>query len=1679
MADKETGLFIPVSAYADKDSAKSAINELTKGVLSSLKDGYIEVPAEIKASYARGSKELDKAQKDVIKLYEKMSKEGFSSSVDDLDDLIEKYKKFKSLAGKEGKGNSKQTKWLTKTIGETLQPYLAQKRELDKIVASFEESVAKIEKSTKKSTKKTPGRKSKNYTLPSDEEIANDIKKHKERQYKGVKSVGPKGPRTGWVDPGATNDYELQRSEQSSYRSSLARQMRQSERESYKKNKESLVVTKPSKEEFDKIWEESTAKGRRLRPDEKAKGLSDTLIDKTLPSLLNKILAGDDVEAISKQFLDTAEAIYTLSETAGVAVYKTAKEEIGKTMGQFYSVKGNIGGTDGTDKTEGSRNADIEAVIKGLFSKVEKRMDKIIKETIAVEQAIETDKKKSKNSTISNTFANKVVRELTSATKATEQGNTLTQKQERSLNTSYTQDLREASREGLADTAEGRTSKESLDVGKSALNVAQEDAADGFNSESNAQAVMSTMTQIQTVLENIQGVLQDIFDGGLSVKSEQAKVSGVKEKTGESLLPIPGYLNQKTGKWVKSRVKNKSKRDEEPIRVLPTEEQEKRKYENAKTKRKDRINDLDAIAAVEAERAQIEAGTHESQQRKFLEQSEISASQKGFVGALRKIFKELRPETEVEKIMNANAEAQERMRAERIETFGLNRGRNLTDTGDIADVKRTKALFGWNYRKDKDNKELFKDVKLTPGFTGKEAIDTTSIMKSLNKVLSGPEMFKAQTGGTFRNIIGSMTGYIGMDSLEKSRAEAEGLNQVMANVRKEVLGLIQDVQAKEATLSGMEKMGTARFTSEGQITSDSSLAARNTFEKLEEQKKVLKSALAEVGMIDQVVSKTGGKVSKIIKELGFVMPELMQNNTIIQNINAGLDKNGKALKFQTRTAETLNYTFQLMARHIGQMLKNWIMQLNPINQIKKAFQDFASYDPKWQRTMNVVKYNLRDIILPIMEKIAQLLVNMIGFADIILQKVQAAFGVTPISLFDQENAKKYKDEVEEIQNITAGFDELHDIGSTSDNDPNDLLGEIYKPELSQEWIDLANRIGDLFAGIITGDLGFGDVMKEILGIAWDGLKIIGGYIWDFLKETVWPLIKDNWLEILAWVGGAFLAWSFLKWAGNALWSAIFGKFTLSSVTGLFSKVGGWISGLLGSTGFGSGILMAFQTLFAGGKYSLIGTLGEMFTNSAAITQAGSWGSMIGFALTKGLLAAVTAAFTISSIVEGADKGLSTGAYNEGLMASGGKEEDKKSNAGNVLSTTLKGAAGGAATGALIGGPVGAAIGAAIGGIAGLLTSALAPAFADVEIAARNANNEMQRLEYYEGVVQGYSTQVSELDEMQKILNETLSLQTQKVYEEGEQLGITKTRMDELVAATENGTFTTDMLSGAELGLKDSLIQLDAQQAKNKEATEKLEAAKRKLQKAEIDLAIAEDVAAGNFEMAAARIEYAMAAEVYSTEEASEKMAQLMKDTNNDMKSNLLEDMSPDLKKNWEKYVTTTDQGKRDLAKMYAEMSETEREAFSKDYSGEAGSAMSKAIDAMQREINSASWDWSHPFKSLMSTFTGDWGWKAEYASYDVGTNYVPSDGLAYLHKGEAVIPAKYNETMGTQGKAYQQNTAASQELLHAIANLEATLNRGINVQGQFVQRGSDLVATVEKASNKLSNNILSNRVFAR
>ena len=98
------------------------------------------------------------------------------------------------------------------------------------------------------------------------------------------------------------------------------------------------------------------------------------------------------------------------------------------------------------------------------------------------------------------------------------------------------------------------------------------------------------------------------------------------------------------------------------------------------------------------------------------------------------------------------------------------------------------------------------------------------------------------------------------------------------------------------------------------------------------------------------------------------------------------------------------------------------------------------------------------------------------------------------------------------------------------------------------------------------------------------------------------------------------------------------------------------------------------------------------------------------------------------------------------------------------------------------------------------------------------------------------------------------------------------------------------------------------------------------------------------------------------------------------------------------------------------------------------------------------------------------------ASFAVGTNYVPNTGLAYLHQGEAVIPAKYN-------RPYEPTTGYSDEqiaeLINIVNSMNQTVQQGITINGQFVQRGSDLVATVERANSKISNSILNKKQYAR
>ena len=835
-------------------------------------------------------------------------------------------------------------------------------------------------------------------------------------------------------------------------------------------------------------------------------------------------------------------------------------------------------------------------------------------------------------------------------------------------------------------------------------------------------------------------------------------------------------------------------------------------------------------------------------------------------------------------------------------------------------------------------------------------------------------------------------------------------------------------------------------------------------------------------------------MKQVFKHLSFVTPELRENNVIVKNINSGLDKSGKALKYQSRTAEILNYTFQLMSRSIGQMWKNLLAQLNPLTQIKKLFDDFTSYDAKFQRTMNVVKYNLRAIVKPMMQWIAQMLVNIIGFFDIILMKIQEAFGKIPISLFDQSaaNAEKMREEVEEAANISAGFDELHDIsGETKEeeNNADNLMGDIYKPQLSEDWKKLAEEIGETFKGLITGDLGLGEVLARLLGLVGEALAKIGKMIWDWFKQTsLGKYLTENWEKILGTILAAFLGWKLLKIAGTALFNALFGKLLeKGAIAGIFSKIGSWL--LSGISGIGSGILKflgfdkaaagfgTFITGFGGGLINgirsvlsgtggLFHTLQSMFLHPDIISGANQWGQFIGMAFSQALGVALGGAM----VVKGFDMVADDASYNLGVESQDGKESDKRDDTGGKVLSTIGGAIAG---GFITGGPIGAAIGA----IAGLFIASLAPAIEEASVAMKGLNNEMQKIEYYEGAVQAATNKVNDLDEMLKMSNESLEAQKQKVYETAEEFGLEKDKVDALVKSVEDGSFSVEQLSGNYVYLADSLLQLDYHQQKNIETTKKLEEAKKKLMKAELELAIAEDVAAGNFEMAAARIEYAYATDIYTIDEATRKISQIIKEGSAEQANAILKDLSPDIKSNWDRYTATTDNGFREITRYYDSLKDAEKEAFLQDINPELKHKLDERNQLIKKKVDEANGflrmlDIGNDGKILGISYIGH-----DIPGYATGTNYVPNDGLAYLHQGEAVIPKKYNQPYAPEMNANEQ--AYMERMMSTMKALDNTMKQGIKVNGQFTQRGSDLVAVVNRVNSQTGSNLISDMSYAR
>ena len=923
--------------------------------------------------------------------------------------------------------------------------------------------------------------------------------------------------------------------------------------------------------------------------------------------------------------------------------------------------------------------------------------------------------------------------------------------------------------------------------------------------------------------------------------------------------------------------------------------------------------------------------------------------------SIKKVFSPTSDLSEIDKIMSMSKTQQADLLAKRRKEYGFaNTMRNTADTGDLTGISRTGFLWRRNQPNNQDTNP-FKNIKITPGID----VDYEGINDALQSAIERNQ-FTAQTGGGFfKQLWGSMTMYAGQDSIEKSRAQADGLNEVMRIMKDAINDLVDAIKVEETALKGMERSGQAVFNDDGTLSDKSSNEAFVTAARMEELKLGLRGVLAEAEMTDDIVESVGGNIGEILKRLGFAAPELQKCNKVLRNINSGLDKNGKALKFQKRTQEVLNYSFQLMSRHIGQMFKNWMMQLNPITQIKKAFSDFASYDTKWQRTMNVIKYNIRRIIRPFMEWLAQQFVNIIGLANALVKGLGKAFGQN-WDLFDKSaaSAEKAREEMEAAANVTAGFDELHDIGGDSSDPAMDFSGDIYTPQwegLNKVIEDFGEKVGKVFKGIkdLTEGWDFWDWLI-LAGAAITGFAVLKWLIGIFSGgKNPMESIAKGFKTLQTTVGWAILIWAFTE----------FTKALKDLVDCM--KTADW-----------DDIAKSLTTL-AGGFAILVGAiilLSKMVTTD--------FRTLLGMAAVVAVFDAVL--LSLIPFIE-ALKEVTSSQLMSGLIFL----------AGALLSVSV-------AVGALA--IIFTAIAttgiglAALGILAGILAivALVILAMAELVRALGEAGGGIRLI----------------LDGIANIINA---------------LGTQITNFVNTIATAIMGIIET-MANGIKTVLEPILEFIDG-------VMEKI------------------------FELAGV-----IAHEIGETirtviETTGNVIVGIIRELVNIIPTllsavlNFIRQIGPAIE-------SSVDAIMRTITKLINFV-----------ISGIEYMINTLLIDTINKAISTITLGlYPHAFDRLdIPRFV---------PKYEQGTNYVPNDGLAYLHQGEAVIPKKYNQP-------YQPGTLSSEEraymtqMMNTMRSLDGTMKQGITVNGQFVQRGSDLVAVVNKTKSQTGADLLSNVAYAR
>lgn len=221
---------------------------------------------------------------------------------------------------------------------------------------------------------------------------------------------------------------------------------------------------------------------------------------------------------------------------------------------------------------------------------------------------------------------------------------------------------------------------------------------------------------------------------------------------------------------------------------------------------------------------------------------------------------------------------------------------------------------------------------------------------------------------------------------------------------------------------------------------------------------------------------------------------LQQYNGEVDNVNDGLKRTGEELDEvdqKTNNIHKSSMRLNLMGRMMSQIKNTIAAALNPLNIFRRHWNEIImSDDSKFGNTFKTIAANIQTALTPAFEKIAQWIINLIGYINVFLKALSGG----KIDLFAKtaKSAKSTAKSVSEVNKQLAGFDEINDISESSGGGGSDVGGGdpgLVEPELKGEWVEKLTEWGEKIKEIWGKIKEFFTNLKDHIGTI--GLVVLG------------------------------------------------------------------------------------------------------------------------------------------------------------------------------------------------------------------------------------------------------------------------------------------------------------------------------------------------------------------------------------------------------------------------------------------------------------------------------------------------------------------------------------------------------------------------------------------------------------